>query len=131
VSTKVIDIKVKWEMAEKNIRDEKRKRLAAEKRTRQLERKLAQVLMNVTHSNLWAFGDNAAPGAAQKLFSMSDADDDDDDGLDDEEEEELEEEEGKAGKAQVKGHDNWEKLLGIHAFGGEDNTNANTKPQGQ
>jgi len=39
----VIEIKVKWEVVEQALSGEKKKRLAAEKRARQLERKLAQV----------------------------------------------------------------------------------------
>lgn len=124
---KVIDIKVKWEMAEKHTRDEKRKRIAAERRTRQLERKLAQVLMNVTHSNLWAFGDS---DGAQKLFSMSEGDDDDDIPEEDEIEEEEDDDEAKAGKANKPSgeHDNWEKLLGIHAYTGEEGHNKLATP---
>jgi hypothetical protein len=76
-----------------------------------------QVLMNVTHSNLWAFGDNAG---AQKLFSMSEGDDEDDEDDDDIPEEE-EEDDQEARKPKPTGeHDNWEKLLGIHAFTGEE-----------
>ena len=124
----VIDIKVKWEMAEKHTRDEKRKRIEAERRTRQLERKLAQVLMNVTHSNLWAFGDSAG---AQKLFSMSEGDDDDDDNPEEDEiEEEEDDDEAKAAKANKPSgeHDNWEKLLGIHAYTGEEGHNKLATP---
>jgi hypothetical protein len=77
-----------------------------------------QVLMNVTHSNLWAFGDNAG---AQKLFSMSEGDDEDDDIPEDEEEEEVDDDDKEARKPKPTGeHDNWEKLLGIHAFTGEE-----------
>lgn len=78
--------------------------------------------MNVTHSNLWALGDKSGNPGLMSLASGDDLPFDDDDDDEDEDENEEEGQENSKGKEKGAEHDNWERILGIHAF--------DTKPAG-